>query len=69
MPDVAKASETGTNATASASGGVDWNDPSVPAGDSPPLPRWPLIVSVVAFVLWIVFLLAMTVIRTRTTPN
>lgn len=24
---------------------VDWNDPGIPAGNSPPLPAWPLWIS------------------------
>ncbi len=45
----------------------DWNDPSVPAGDAPPMPRWPLIASAVAFGLWFIFLVAMAVVRVHTT--
>jgi hypothetical protein len=49
------------------SAGVDWSDPNVPAGDSPPLPRWPMYVSAAAWGLWIVFLVVMVVLRFRTT--
>jgi len=45
----------------------DWADPAIPAGNSPPLPRWPLIVSAVVFTLWVGFLVAMAIIRIRTT--
>jgi hypothetical protein len=36
--------------------GVDWSDPDVPAGDSPPLPPWPLHVSATLWGGWIIFL-------------
>jgi hypothetical protein len=45
--------------------GVNWSDPNVPAGDSPPLPRWPLYVGIAAWGLWIVFLAVMVVLRFR----
>jgi hypothetical protein len=45
----------------------DWNDPSVPAGDAPPMPRWPLIVSSIAFGLWFIFLVVMAIVRVKTT--
>ena len=45
----------------------DWADPNVPAGDSPPMPRWPLILSAIAFGLWLVFLVIMAIVRVKTT--
>ena len=45
----------------------DWADPNVPAGDSPPMPRWPLIASAVVFGLWLVFLVIMAIVRVKTT--
>ncbi len=42
-------------------------DNDLPAGDSPPLPRWPLIVAIVAYVLWMMFLIAMMIVRLRYT--
>jgi len=42
-------------------GGVDWADPSVPVGDAPALPRWPLYVLSVAWVGWTVFLMVIAV--------
>jgi hypothetical protein len=47
---------------------VNWADPNIPPGDSPPMPLWPLVASAVAFGLWLVFLIAMAVVRIRTTP-
>jgi len=47
---------------------IDWSDPSVPAGDAPPMPRWPLILSAVAYALWLCFLVAMAILRYQTTP-
>ena len=41
----------------SAPGGVDWEDPSVPVGNAPRLPRWPLVLFAVAWVAWVGFLL------------
>ena len=42
---------------------IDWEDPSVPAGDSPPMPRWPLAAFVVAWVGWLGFLVMMALSR------
>ena len=39
--------------------GVDWNDPAVPVGNAPPMPRWPLAVLAVAWLGWAVFLAVM----------
>jgi hypothetical protein len=41
--------------------GVDWEDPSVPVGDAPALPRWPVYLLAIAWGGWIVFLLVITV--------
>ena len=38
---------------------INWEDPSVPVGDSPRLPRWPLAVACVVWAGWVVFLFAM----------
>ena len=38
---------------------IDWADPSVPVGNAPPLPRWPLTVSVIAWLAWVAFLVTM----------
>ena len=39
------------------------NDHSVPAGDSPPLPRWPLVLAAIAWGGWLVFILVMMILR------
>ena len=44
------------------------NPVSVPAGDLPPQPRWPLVLSATLWGLWIVFLFVMMWMRIRTTP-
>jgi hypothetical protein len=44
---------------------ADWNDPNVPVGDAPPVPRWPLYVWVTLWLAWIAFLVAMVIIRLR----
>lgn len=38
-------------------------DNDLPAGDSPPLPRWPLTAAIVTYVLWMVFLISMMILR------
>lgn len=38
-------------------------DNDLPAGDSPPLPKWPLTAAIVAFSLWMVFLISMAILR------
>lgn len=38
-------------------------DNDLPAGDSPPLPRWPLTLSIAAYALWMLFLVAMMIVR------
>ena len=42
-----------------------WDDPNVPIGNAPPLPRWPLLVSGAAWLGWVVFLVAMLMTRTQ----
>jgi len=42
---------------------VNWADPSVPVGNSPPMPRWPVVVTAMAWLAWIVVLIAMLVSR------
>ncbi len=39
--------------------GVNWEDPSVPIGNAPPLPRWPLVLAGIAWLAWVVFLVVM----------
>ncbi len=46
--------------------GINWSDPTVPVGDSPPMARWPLVVAGIAWFCGIVFLAAMAVSRLRT---
>lgn len=41
-------------------------DNDLPAGDSPPMPRWPLTAAIVAYALWMVFLVCMMILRLRT---
>ena len=45
---------------------INWNDPDVPAGNAPPLPRWPLVLAALVWVGWLGFLVAMAVVRTST---
>jgi hypothetical protein len=41
------------------------SDDGIPAGDSPPKPRWPLVLAAVAWGTWMVFLIVMLVFRLR----
>ena len=45
---------------------INWNDPDVPAGNAPPLPRWPLVLAALLWVGWLGFLVAMALMRTGT---
>ncbi len=38
-------------------------DNDLPAGNSPPMPKGPLIAAAVAYGVWLVFLLVMTILR------
>ncbi len=42
---------------------INWQDPDIPAGNAPPMPRWPMIAGFVALGLWLVFLIVMAVFR------
>ena len=42
---------------------IDWDDPEVPIGDAPSLPRWPLALTGLAWVAWVVFLIVVAVGR------
>ena len=63
-----KQSQTSAVAVAQDASQAQHNDADLPAGDSPPRPLWPLVVGVSVWILWIGFLLAMMVIRLRTSP-
>lgn len=41
---------------------IDWSDPRTPVGNAPLLPRWPLVVSTIAWLAWVAFLVAMLVL-------
>lgn len=38
---------------------IDWEDPKIPVGNAPPLPRWPLVVAVFGWLGWVAFLVVM----------
>jgi len=42
-------------------------DNDLPAGDSPPLPRWPLAASITAYSVWMVILISMLMVRLYST--
>lgn len=37
----------------------NWEDPAVPMGDSPPIPKWPLALVTTAWIGWVIFLFIM----------
>lgn len=39
--------------------GINWEDPKIPVGNAPPLPRWPLVVTGLAWLAWVTFLVVM----------
>ncbi len=43
--------------------GARWDDPTVPVGDSPPLPRWPMYFWIGAWAVWIVVLIGLAIFR------
>ena len=46
--------------------GIDWSDPKVPAGNAPPMARWPLALAGVAWLGGIALLAVMAISRLRT---
>ncbi len=38
---------------------IDWEDPNVPVGDAPLMPRWPAALAAVAWLTWVGFLVVM----------
>ncbi len=42
---------------------INWEDPTVPIGDAPAIPRWPVVVNAIAWLAWIGFLVAMVASR------
>jgi hypothetical protein len=50
-------------------GGPNWNDPNIPPGNAPPMPRGRLIAAAIVFGLWVCFLIAMAWLRVQTTPR
>jgi len=52
-------SDAGQSSSPEEKRGINWDDPSVPIGNAPPLPRWPLVVSAVAWFASVVFLVVM----------
>ena len=45
-------------------GSASFTGPDVPVGNAPPLPRWPLVLSALAWIAWLVFLVLMAIERT-----
>lgn len=48
---------------------IDWDNPNTLAGDAPPMPRWPLMLSIVVYAGWLVFLVVMAYMRLNTTAQ
>ncbi len=38
--------------------GINWEDPSIPIGNSPPMAKWPIGIWALAWAAWITFLFA-----------
>jgi len=38
---------------------IDWDDPSIPVGDAPPMPCWPVVAFAIAWSGWVAFLIVM----------
>jgi hypothetical protein len=55
------------NAGAAKKRKYDWDDPAVPPGDAPAMPRWPILLGVAAWGAWLIFLIVMAVVRIQTT--
>lgn len=45
--------------------GARWDDPNVPVGDAPPLPRWPLYFWIAVCLAWMVVLIAIMLFHLR----
>jgi len=58
-----------TNETAPADQPKSIWDNDLPAGDSPPMPRWPLVAASVAFAVWFGFVISMMVLRLSETRH
>lgn len=43
---------------------IDWEDPTVEVGNSPPMPGWQLVAACIAWIAGIAFLIAMMISRT-----
>lgn len=50
-------------------GSPDWSDPSIPCGNAPPLPWWPVGLAALVWVGWIGFLIAMVMLVLRSKSN
>ena len=48
---------------------IDWEDPTVPIGNAPAMPGWPLVVASLAWAACIVLLLVMMVSRMQSAPS
>lgn len=44
-------------------------DNGIPAGDSPPKPRWPLLLAAAAWGMWLVFMIVMMAVRVHEAPR
>lgn len=56
-------SGTGQTSSHEKKRGINWDDPSVPIGNAPPFPRWPLVLAAVAWFASVVFLVVMMLDR------
>lgn len=45
-----------------------WNDPAIAVGDAPALSNWPMMLSLLAWAVWVIFLAVMAFSRLGTNP-
>jgi hypothetical protein len=62
-----KEPQTHSAATKGPSQTAESTEAEIPPGDSPPQPRWPLVLGASAWLLWLGFLVTMAILRVRTT--
>lgn len=61
--------DTGVQSGPEGKSRIDWDNPDTLAGDAPPMPRWPLMMSIVVYAGWLVFLVVMAYMRINTTAQ
>lgn len=52
--------------TKTSNDGIDWSDPTIPVGNAPPMARWPMLVTGMAWAAGVAFLVMMAIARLNT---